>query len=63
MSFLSLSEAIGTSSVFFIFAGMSSLGMLHTYFLVPETKGKSLEEIQVSTYRFMALYVGTHYSI
>jgi hypothetical protein len=59
MSFLSLSEAIGTSSVFFIFAGMSSLGMLHTYFLVPETKGKSLEEIQV----YISIWVGTPYSV
>lgn len=40
------SEAIGIGPTFWIYAGTSFLGILYVFFLVPETKGKSLSEIQ-----------------
>jgi SP family facilitated glucose transporter-like MFS transporter 8 len=36
------------SGTFIIFAGVSAFGFLFTVMLVPETKGRSLEEIQAS---------------
>jgi len=36
------------SGTFVIFAGVSAFGFLFTVMLVPETKGRSLEEIQAS---------------
>lgn len=47
MSFLSMSEAISVGGTFFIFAAISALSVAFVYFCVPETKGKSLEEIEV----------------
>lgn len=41
-----LVEAIGSSWTFFMFAGFSVLAFLFTIFFIPETKGKSLIEIQ-----------------
>lgn len=46
ISYLPLSSAIGTSACFLIFTGLSVIGTLFSYFVVPETKGKSLKEIQ-----------------
>lgn len=37
---------IGISSTFFMFVGFSFIGLLFTILVIPETKGKSLEEIQ-----------------
>jgi MFS family permease len=37
---------IGGSATFFMFAGFSFLALLFTIFVIPETKGKSLNEIQ-----------------
>lgn len=45
ISFLSLTDAITVPGAFFLFAGISGLCSLFIYFLVPETKGKTLEEI------------------
>lgn len=42
----SLKEAIGGDSTFYIFTGFSLLGTVFVYFIVPETKGKSLSDIQ-----------------
>ncbi|KAK3439247.1 hypothetical protein EUGRSUZ_C03362 [Eucalyptus grandis] len=47
MSFLSISRAITFGGMFFVFAGIMGLATVFFYFFLPETKGKSLEEIQV----------------
>jgi SP family galactose:H+ symporter-like MFS transporter len=44
--FLTLVGAIGSSGSFWLFADFSSIGWLWIYTYVPETKGKSLEQIQ-----------------
>ena len=41
-----LTKYIGVSACFFIFTILSVIGTLFSYFIVPETKGKSLKEIQ-----------------
>lgn len=45
-AFLFLADAIGMNGVFLLFALMSLLAFLFVYFFVPETKEKTLEEIQ-----------------
>ncbi|XP_020524643.1 probable polyol transporter 4 isoform X2 [Amborella trichopoda] len=47
MSFLSLSRAISVAGVFFVFSAISALSVAFVYFFVPETKGKSLEQIEL----------------
>ncbi|CAN1844339.1 Probable polyol transporter 4 [Linum perenne] len=47
MSFLSVSNAISVGGTFFVFSAVSALSVAFVYCLVPETKGKSLEEIEV----------------
>ncbi|KAJ1434563.1 Sugar/inositol transporter [Sesbania bispinosa] len=47
MSFLSVSHAITVAGTFFLFAAISSLAIVFVYKLVPETKGKSLEQIEL----------------
>ncbi|CAN1160966.1 Probable polyol transporter 4 [Linum perenne] len=47
MSFLSVSNAISVGGSFFLFSGVSALAVVFVYTLVPETKGKSLEEIEM----------------
>ncbi|XP_016493767.2 putative polyol transporter 6 [Nicotiana tabacum] len=46
MSFLSISAAITTGGAFFLFAGISVVALIFFYFFLPETKGKSLEEME-----------------
>ncbi|XP_059283013.1 probable polyol transporter 6 [Lycium ferocissimum] len=46
MSFLSISGAITTGGAFFLFAGVSFGALIFFYFFCPETKGKSLEEME-----------------
>lgn len=46
MSFLSLSRAISVAGIFFTFSAVSALSVLFVYTLVPETKGKTLEQIE-----------------
>lgn len=45
MTFLSISKAITVPGTFYLFAGVSALCSTFIYFMVPETKGKTLEEI------------------
>ena len=45
-AFLPLVALIGRSAVFWILAGICVVAMLFIYFLVPETKGRSLEQIE-----------------
>ncbi|XAR49743.1 hypothetical protein NMG60_11033032 [Bertholletia excelsa] len=46
LSFLSLTEALGTAGTFLLFAGFSSIGLVLIYLLVPETKGLHFEEVE-----------------
>ncbi|KAI3446961.1 hypothetical protein Pfo_003626 [Paulownia fortunei] len=45
MTFLSISKKISFGGTFFVLAGIMVVGTIFFYFLLPETKGKSLEEI------------------
>jgi sugar porter (SP) family MFS transporter len=44
--FLSVVDAIGESTTFFVFAALCVVSFVFVWRLVPETKGRSLEEIQ-----------------
>ncbi len=44
--FLTLTGGIGDSATFFLFAGMCVLGFIFVWRYVPETRGRTLEEIQ-----------------
>ncbi|XP_037869679.1 facilitated trehalose transporter Tret1 isoform X4 [Bombyx mori] len=46
-TFLALNTAIGSGQVFWMFAGIMLIGFVFIFFVIPETKGKSLQEIQV----------------
>ncbi len=46
LSFLPLIHNIGEAYTFWIYAGIAALSLLFTYYLVPETKGISLEKIE-----------------
>ncbi|KAF9608359.1 hypothetical protein IFM89_009478 [Coptis chinensis] len=47
MSFLSVTRAITVGGTFFIFSAVSALSVAFVHFFVPETKGKSLEQIEL----------------
>lgn len=47
-TFLSIVDAIGTSSTFMIYFVMCLVSLVFVYFLVPETKGVSLERIEAN---------------
>ncbi|KAL6867298.1 hypothetical protein ACP4OV_015322 [Aristida adscensionis] len=44
MSFLSLSDSITIAGSFYLYACIAAAGWVYMYFLLPETKGKSLED-------------------
>jgi sugar porter (SP) family MFS transporter len=46
LTFLSLVHALGSSGAFWLYGAVGVAAWLFAYFLVPETKGKSLEEIE-----------------
>ncbi|KAL8160358.1 hypothetical protein V2J09_001895 [Rumex salicifolius] len=47
MSFISIYHAITIGGAFFMFAGVAVVAFVFFYFFLPETKGKSLEEIEL----------------
>ncbi|XP_041024679.1 inositol transporter 4 [Juglans microcarpa x Juglans regia] len=46
MTFLSLTEALGSWATFLLYAGCSFIGLIVIFLVVPETKGLPLEEIE-----------------
>jgi hypothetical protein len=46
LTFVDIQDAIGSSGAFWMFGSFCVLGILFTIFLLPETKGKSPEQIQ-----------------
>ena len=46
-TFLTLIRLAGTAGTFWIYAFISALGFAFCYVFVPETKGKSLEAIEI----------------
>ena len=47
MSFLSVSRAITVAGTFFVFGIVSCCAVAFVHYCVPETRGKTLEEIEV----------------
>lgn len=47
MSFLSMARAISVAGMFFVFGVISTVSVAFVYFCVPETKGKTLEQIEI----------------
>lgn len=46
MTFLTLADNLGQPPTFGLYAGLGLLGLVFFFFLVPETKGKKLEEVE-----------------
>ncbi|XP_013188435.1 facilitated trehalose transporter Tret1-2 homolog isoform X1 [Amyelois transitella] len=46
-TFNALNDSIGSGQVFWLFASIMVVGFVFVFFIVPETKGKSVDEIQV----------------
>ncbi len=47
MTFLSLIDALGKPYTFWLYALLCVIALLYVYYSMPETKGLSLEEIEV----------------
>ncbi|KAL5562619.1 hypothetical protein UlMin_032366 [Ulmus minor] len=47
MTFLSLYEGITIGGAFFLFAGIATVGFVFFYTMLPETQGRTLEDMQV----------------
>ncbi|GLU20578.1 hypothetical protein SLE2022_367690 [Rubroshorea leprosula] len=45
-TFLTLTKALGASGTFLLFAGLCMIGLICIYIFVPETKGKTFEELE-----------------
>lgn len=48
MTFLSLSKGITIGGAFFLFGGIATIGWIFFYIMLPETQGKTLEEMEAS---------------
>ncbi|KAG5684154.1 hypothetical protein PVAND_013395 [Polypedilum vanderplanki] len=46
LTFRPIADLISTGPTFWIFSGASFIGILFTFFVIPETKGKSMSDIQ-----------------
>ena len=46
VTFLTIVQALGASTAFWIYAALSVIAWFFCYFYVPETKGHTLEEIE-----------------
>lgn len=46
-TFKNLNESLGSGGTFWLFAGVTLVGVIFVFLAVPETKGKSLNEIQM----------------
>ncbi|MEZ5786746.1 MAG: MFS transporter [Xanthobacteraceae bacterium] len=46
LTFLTLVDAIGTATTFCLYAVLTGVALVFTWTLVPETKGRTLEEIE-----------------
>jgi len=46
LSFLTLTRVMGKAATFWLYAGVSVAAWLFAFFMVPETKGKTLEQIE-----------------
>ncbi|UTB32596.1 MAG: MFS transporter [Methanobacterium sp. ERen5] len=46
ITFLTIIELLGASGTFWLYGVIAVLSLLFVYYRVPETKGKSLEEIE-----------------
>ncbi|UPV73539.1 sugar porter family MFS transporter [Halorussus limi] len=46
LTFPILTANVGTAATFWLFGGLSAVALVFTYAVVPETKGRSLEEIE-----------------
>jgi MFS transporter, SP family, galactose:H+ symporter len=47
-TFLTLVEHLGMRGCFLLFAGLCVIALAFSYFMVPETRGRTLEEIEIS---------------
>ncbi|KAK7404449.1 hypothetical protein VNO78_05351 [Psophocarpus tetragonolobus] len=48
MTFLSLEKAITIGGAFFLFSGIATIGWIFFYTVLPETRGKTLEDMEAS---------------
>jgi len=46
MTFLTLTKELTKEGAFYLYAGFAGLGLIALHFLLPETKGRSLEEME-----------------
>ncbi|XP_054776527.1 polyol transporter 5-like [Prosopis cineraria] len=54
MTFLSLSKAMTIGGAFFLYGGVATVGWIFFYIMLPETRGKTLEEMEGSFGNFTA---------
>ena len=57
-SFPFINRALGSAGAFFTYGAICAAGAVFVYFLVPETKGRTLEQIEVQTTHIAAAELG-----